>query len=323
MTYIKHRAVLDRTAVAFIGLFLSCSLQAWTLPVGEFEFEEIAPKIYVMHGPLSQPNPDNLGFMNNPALIVADSGLILIDPGGTLQVGEKILEEVKKISRKPVLAVFNSHIHGDHWLGNQAVRNAFPEADIYAHANTITQSLGSEGASWLSLMQRLTEGKSQGTEIVPANKAVKHGDEIVIAGEAFRVHSKLPSHTDTDIMIEHVASRTIFTGDNCFQLRMGRFDDSSSIVGTIEALEYIVAQDFARVVPGHGPSGGIDESLMPYLNYLRDLRSVVSDGLEDELEDYEIKEKVLPQFTHMTDWAEFDAQFGLNLNKMYLELEDF
>ena len=323
MTYIKYWAVPSRITASIIGVFLSCSLQAWTLPVGEFEFEAIAPNVYVMHGPLAQPNPDNLGFMNNPALIVAEDGLILIDPGSTLQVGEKILEEVAKISTKPVLAVFNSHIHGDHWLGNQAVRQSYPEADIFAHADTITQSLGSQGAGWLSLMSRLTEGKSQGTEIVPANKVVKHGDSVVIAGEEFRIHSLLPSHTDTDIMIEHVASSTIFTGDNCFHQRMGRFDDSSSIVGTIAALEYIVAQDFTRVVPGHGPTGSIGDSLMPYLTYLRDLESAVAEGLEQELEDYEIKKQVLPRFEYMAEWAEFDAQFGRNVNKMYLELEDF
>jgi len=312
-----------RVAAAILAAVMSNTLQAWTLPVGEFEFEAIAPNVYVMHGPLQQPGPDNLGFMNNPALIVAENGLILIDPGSTLQVGEKILEEVAKISTKPVLAVFNSHIHGDHWLGNQAVRRSYPEADIFAHAATITQSQGSEGASWINLMLRMTEGKSRGTKIVPANKAVEHGDKIVIAGEEFRIHSLLPSHTDTDIMIEHVASRTIFTGDNCFLRRMGRFDDSSSIVGTIAALEYVAAQDLARVVPGHGLTGSIDDSLMPFLDYLRDLKSAVADGLDDELEDYEIKEKVLPRFAHMADWAEFDLQFGRNLNKMYLELEDF
>ena len=75
MTYIKYRAMPVRVATALVGVLLSCSLQAWTLPVGEFEFEAVAENVYVMHGPLAQPNPDNLGFMNNPALIVAE------DPG--------------------------------------------------------------------------------------------------------------------------------------------------------------------------------------------------------------------------------------------------
>ena len=130
MICIKNRVVSKRIAATLIGLLMSCSLQAWTLPVGEFAFEEVATNVYVMHGPLEEPNPDNHGFMNNPALIVGDEGLILIDPGSTLQVGMKILEEMEKVSTKPVLAVFNSHIHGDHWLGNQAVRQAYPDQQV-------------------------------------------------------------------------------------------------------------------------------------------------------------------------------------------------
>jgi len=307
----------------FSGFLLSFSAHAWNLPVGDFKFVAVTDNVYVMHGPLTPPNRDNRGFMNNPAVIESETGLILIDPGSSLLVGDKILEEVAKISTKPVLAVFNSHIHGDHWLGNQAVKRAYPEIDIYAHAKTIAQSQASEGASWLQLMLQLTGDFSRGTEIVPANQPVKHDDRIIIDGEEFIIHSLLPSHTDTDIMIEHVGSRTIFMGDNCFNLRMGRYDNSSSIIGTIAAMEYVAARNFDNVVPGHGPSGGIEEVIMPYLNYLRKLEKVVKEGLEAELEDYEIKAKVLPQFAYMKHWSEFDVQFGLNLNKMYLELEAF
>jgi glyoxylase-like metal-dependent hydrolase (beta-lactamase superfamily II) len=304
-------------------MLASFSSHAWKLPVGDFGFEPIADNVYVMHGPLAQPNRQNQGFMNNPAVIVGKTGLILIDPGSSLMIGGKILEEVALISSKPVLAVFNSHIHGDHWLGNQAVKNAYPKIDIYAHSNTIAQSQASEGASWVDLMLQLTGDFSRGTEIVPANQSVQHNDRILIDGEIFRIHSIIPSHTDGDIMIEHVGSRTIFMGDNCVNLRMGRFDDSSSIVGTIDALEYIAAENFENVVPGHGPSGNIEDTLMPYLNYLKQLKMVVARGQEAELEYYEIKAQVLPQFEHMNHWHNFDRLFGPNLNKMFLELEAF
>jgi glyoxylase-like metal-dependent hydrolase (beta-lactamase superfamily II) len=325
MRYINQTAfnLAARISTLLGAMILSLAVQAWDLPVGNFEFEAVADKVYVMHGPRSQPNPDNQGFMNNPGLIVGKSGLILIDPGSSLQVGHKILQEVARVSDKPVIAVFNSHIHGDHWLGNQSVRQIYPDADIYAHARTISQAQGSEGASWLNLMSRLTEGQTEGTEIVTANKTAQHGDLIVIDGEAFRIHSLLPSHTDTDIMIEHVGSGTIFTGDNCFNLRLGRFDDSSSISGTIASLEYLAEQNFAQVVPGHGPSGSPQDILMPYLDYLRALREAVAAGLEDELEDYEIKQRILPDFAYLADWSEFDSLFGRNVNKMFLELEAF
>ena len=162
-----------------------------------------------------------------------------------------------------------------------------------------------------------------GTEVVSAGKTVAHGDRLLIGGEEFRIHSLVPSHTDTDIMIEHVPSGTLFSGDNCVKLRLGRFDTSGSVTGAIAALEYLVEQDFEIIVPGHGPSGSSEATLMPYLNYLRDLRAAVLEGQEAELEDYEIKKKVMPEFAHMTGWSEFDRLFGTNINKLYLELETF
>ena len=104
MTCINFRALSEYITLVICGILLSFSVHAWTLPVGEFRFEQVAPGVYVMHGPLEEPNPENMGFMNNPGLIVTENGLVLVDPGSTLQVGEKILEEVAKISPKPVLA---------------------------------------------------------------------------------------------------------------------------------------------------------------------------------------------------------------------------
>ena len=71
--------------------------------------------------------------MNNPAFVVSDEGVVVIDPGSSLQVGEMLLARIEKVTDKPILAVFNSHIHGDHWLGNQAIRDRYPEVPIYGH----------------------------------------------------------------------------------------------------------------------------------------------------------------------------------------------
>ena len=276
-----------------------------------------------MHGPLAQPNKDNRGFMNNPAFIESKSGIIIIDPGSTLEVGNEILREIRSITTKPVLAVFNTHIHGDHWLGNQAVKRAYPDVRIYAHENTITQANGSEGLIWLDLMAQRTAGASQGTKLVPATISVDNGEAIEVDGETFLIHAVVPAHTNTDIMIEHVGSKTIFLGDNCVINRMNRFDNSASILGTIDALEFINARDYDLVVPGHGPSGSLETSLQPFLNYLQKLKMVVEQGLEDDLEDYEIKQSSIEEFSEVKDWFGFEERFGVNLNKMYLELEAF
>ncbi|MFT5506416.1 MAG: glyoxylase-like metal-dependent hydrolase (beta-lactamase superfamily II) [Gammaproteobacteria bacterium] len=307
-------------AVIAACLLTITSVQAWTLPVGEFSFEAINDQVYVMHGPLEEPNIENHGFMNNPAIIIDEIGIILVDPGSSLQVGQQVLAEIKKISTRPVIAVFNSHIHGDHFLANHAIRNQFPAAKIYGHREMIKQ-VPTEGHSWISLMSNLTGGLSDGTELVGPTEALEDGMEITIGQQRFKFHSRLPSHTNTDIVIEHLNSKTVFLGDNGFNQRMGRFDSSASIFGNINILEALLERDIEWIVPGHGMSGTKPDVLMPWLNYLYKLRDVVEAGFEEGLEAYEIKQESNQIFKHYESWVGFKSNFGKHLSQMYLEVE--
>ena len=49
---------------------------------GTFKFKKVNQNVYVMHGPVVEPNKENEGFMNNPAIIESEKGLIIVDPGG-------------------------------------------------------------------------------------------------------------------------------------------------------------------------------------------------------------------------------------------------
>jgi glyoxylase-like metal-dependent hydrolase (beta-lactamase superfamily II) len=307
-------------SVIAVCLLTASPAQAWTLPVGEFSFEAVNDQVYVMHGPLENPNVENHGFMNNPAFIIDDSGIIMIDPGSSLQVGEQVLAEVRKISSKPVIAVFNTHIHGDHFLANHAVRKQYPEVAIYGHREMIDQ-VETEGLSWIELMSSLTHGLSDGTELFGPTEALDDGMELTIGQQQFRFHSRLPSHTNTDLVIEHLNSKTVFLGDNGVNQRMGRFDSSGSIIGNINILEALLDQDIEWFVPGHGMSGNKSEAMMPWLNYLHKLRDVVEAGIEEGLEAYEIKQEGSSEFGDYESWAGFESNFGKHLNQMFLEIE--
>ncbi len=295
----------------------------WTLPgVGDYAFENIGKNVFVMHGPTQGPNEKNHGFMNNPAFIESANGVIIVDPGSTKQVGEQVLAEIKKVTNKPVLAVFNSHIHGDHWLGNQAIKAAFPDAKIYGHPKMIEKANGDAGLRWPDLMLSLTKGLSKGTKVVAPEHALKNGQIIKIDGEHFRTHYLSPAHTNTDILVEHVGSKTIFLGDNGFNKRMGLFDESSSMHGNIKILQYVRDLKMTRHVPGHGPSGSAEKSLIPFLTYLEKLQKAVTKGYRAEKEDFVIKKEIISQFEDYKDWDGFSDIFGRHVNKMYLEVEE-
>ena len=305
-------------------LAFSSITHAWTIDgLGDYKFEPLNQQAYIMHGPLGEPNPQNYGFMNNPGMIIGADGVIVIDPGGTYQVGLNVIEEIKKLTNKPIVAAFNTHVHGDHWLGNQAIMEAYPNAKIYAHPNMIAQAKESEGAVWIDVMSNLTQGLSHGTVAVYPTDATSHLQEISIAGEVFRIHNDVTpnAHTNNDIMIEHLSSKTLFLGDNDMVHRFGRFDGTSDMHGNIKVLEYAIDLGLNHYVPGHGPSGDVDAAVKPFLNYLLVIQSETKKGYEEDLADYEIKPFADKHLADYRDWHGYDAQLGQHINKMLLEIE--
>ena len=187
-----------------------------------YSFEKVTDNTWVMHGPRELPNPQNKGFMNNPGIVKTSAGLVMIDPGSTVQVGENVLAEVKKVSDLPIVAVFNTHIHGDHWLANQAVKAAYPEVKIYGHSEMLVEIENGEGENWVNLMDSMTEGASKGTIVVAPDNAVDNTNIIKVGDTQFKIHHYGIAHTKTDIMIEVIENSVIFLGDNVLSLRIPR-----------------------------------------------------------------------------------------------------
>lgn len=307
----------------FLFLLLTTSANAWNIKgLGEFSPQEISPNVFVIHGPAGVPSKENQGFMNNPGFIIGKSGVILIDPGSSFLVGKKVLKEIQKITKKPIVAVFNTHIHGDHWLGNQAISASFPKVKIYAHPEMIKQAKNGESERWIALMERLTAGISKGTKAVYPTDSTSHLQTLKIAHETFKIHAPLATaHTKTDIMIEHTNSKTIFLGDNSFIGRLGVFGADSDIHGNIKTLQYAKNLHLKNYVPGHGKSGSAKLSLQPFLDYLIILKSATQKGYDQDLADYEIKPSAIKFLKKYQNWHSFKTSIGPHINKMFLEIE--
>ena len=302
----------------------------WLLPISalaetgpavpDYPADRVADNIYVIHGPLELPNPDNQGFMNNPGFVITSKGIVIVDPGSSVQSGEMVLRVARKISDKPVAAVFNTHVHGDHWLGNQAVRAAYPEVPIYGHPNMIALIKAGEGQNWVDLMERLTEGKTKGTEVVGPNKTVSHGDEFRIGEHTFRIHYYGKAHTTSDIMIEIVEASVTFLGDNVLNQRLGRIDDGD-IQGNIQACTKILETRSSVYIPGHGPSG---DKAVPegFRTYLETLYSSVKRYYDEGLSDFEMKPQVAAALKDYADWSGFEEELGKHISLAYLQIEE-
>jgi glyoxylase-like metal-dependent hydrolase (beta-lactamase superfamily II) len=318
------KAVLFTSA----AMIFSLSLNAFTLgKLGDFKFEKANDNVYVMHGPMMEPSKENEGFMNNPAVIESKNGLIVIDPGGNYNVGKKILAEIEKVSKKPIIAVFNTHKHGDHWFANKNIKEKYPNVPIYALTYMIEQVKDNSAETWYGILDRLT-GNLQGTKpFTFPTKGVENKQTVVVDGQTFIMRHYVKGHSDTDILIEHTNSNTLFIGDNVITSRFGAFDESSSIIQNIEILEKIKKQEdgfkkYKLYVPGHGPSSGsIEKTIDPFLNYMKIIVAGAQKAYKDGVESYEIKPEVHEQLKEYHKWDAYEGQMGKHLMKAYEEVE--
>jgi glyoxylase-like metal-dependent hydrolase (beta-lactamase superfamily II) len=303
--------------VLFLAVLTACDRKAPPIQA-DYPLTKLTDRVYVIHGPNEIPNQANQTFMNNPGFVLTGKGVVVIDPGSSVQVGEMLLGKIATVTKDPVIAVLNTHIHGDHWLANDAIQRAYPKAVIYAHPKMIEKTTV-EGARWIKLMNDLSDNAARGTRPVPPNLGLENDETLALGGVHFRIHHPDVAHTDGDLMVEVIEEKTLFLGDVVVAERTGRMDDGN-FKGNIASCDMALKTTARVFVPGHGKSGG-REVVVTYRNWLKALYGTVSKYREKGLSDYEMKEKVIADLRPYRKWAMFDSELGKLISLAYLQSE--
>ena len=226
-------------------------------PVPDIAPTRLSDRVWMIYSPDGFPTPENLGMMCNVTFVLSSQGVVILDSGASLQIGEMAIRQIRKLTDKPVIAIFNSHYHGDHWLGNQAYVEAFGnDMPIYAHPESKARIEGFEGNSWRTLMEKWTNQSTVGTMIVPPNRTVQHGAEFSFGDTTLRVHHYGVAHTPGDICVEVVEDRLTHVGDVAMDRRIANMDDGKYL-GTFAFYDALEKNASSTVwVPGHGHPGG-------------------------------------------------------------------
>ena len=72
----------------------------------------------------------------NTTIIINEHDVIVVDANIVTSSSRRVIDEIRKLTDKPVRYVINTHAHSDHHYGNQAYREAWPGVEFIAHANT-------------------------------------------------------------------------------------------------------------------------------------------------------------------------------------------
>lgn len=321
-----YRLYLQIRIACIFGIFVSNPLFAHepTVPttIEHYPLVQINERIYIIHGPQDLPSPQTRAFMNNPAAIMTNTGVIIVDPGSSLEIGRQLLAKIGEVTDKPVIAVFNTHVHGDHWLGNQAIREAYSKVPIYAHEDMIKQVKSGAGEEWIGVFNNMTDGAVTGTKAIAPNIGLKGGEIIDFDGVRLRIHHTGKAHTNHDIMIEVVGEKSVFLGDIATNHRVPSSDvpQDANFKGQMEAIREILKTNAELYIPGHGKSGG-KEIPEASLQFLEQLYASVQKYYDQGLSDYEMKQKVIDDLAEYKDWYNFN-EMGKVISYLYLEIEN-
>ena len=284
--------------------------------------DRVSAHIHVVHGTQHLPTEANRGFMNNPAAILTTNGVIVVDPGSSREIGKQLLKKIGTVSNKPVIAVFNTHVHGDHWLGNHGIREVYPDVPIYAHQRAIERINAGEGDYWIGVFSRMTNEAVGGTRVVAANIGLRGGETLKLDGVTLRIHHTGHAHSDNDLMIEIVDDKGLFFGDVVTAKQVPNSDvpQDANFKGAIAAIKQMLQGETTLFIPGHGRSGG-REVPEASLRFLEQLYASVTKYFKQGLLDYEMKDKILQEMIQYKDWNNFD-EMGRVISFVYQEVQN-
>lgn len=205
--------------------------------------------VYMISGPAS-----------NTLVQVGKDGVLLVDPGPA-EGATALLEQVRRLSRKPIMEIMNTNGDADHVGANGAI--AASGVLLEGTANTRPKVVaGSGGAPILAhedVLKRLTE---QGmTEGLPSQSYFVAQKDLFYNGEPISLlHA--PGHTSGDSFVmlrrsDVIAAGDIYNPDSYPQIDLAH---GGSIQGVLDSLNHLIRLTIPEfneeggtfVIPGHG-----------------------------------------------------------------------
>ena len=292
-------------------------------PVPDVAPEQLSKHVWMVYAKDGFPTAENQGLMASVLFVITQKGVVVLDTGASLQIGQMAIRMIKKVTNKPVIAVFNSHYHGDHWLGNHAFADAFgKDLPIHALAYTREQIAGHEGNLWRSLMERWTNQATLGTKVFAPNITVQNGQVFDYGDVQIKLHHYGRAHTPSDLCLEIVQDRLTYIGDIAMENRIANIDDGS-YVGTFkyyDALQKAAGEQLW--VPGHGR--GSKTLLDTYGTFMKGIYEPCEQAVKEGIALDGAKARVLkdPRVASRAKTMDgFDSNIGKYTSLAYLEAE--
>ena len=247
--------------------------------------EQVAQGVYMLTGA-----GGNIGVsIGDDAVFVVDDQYAPLTP--------KILAAIAQLTSKPVRFVMNTHWHGDHTGGNEAIGKT--GALIVAQDN-VRRRMSSEQVMKF-FQQTVPASPSGALPVITFSDTVTfhiNGDDV----QAFHVAR---AHTDGDALIVWRKANVVHAGDIfvTYGFPFIDLDSGGGIDGFIAAVDVLLTlgDDNVKIIPGHGPVSD-RAAVREYSKMLKTIR--------ERVRQQKSAGRSLEQTLATRPTAEFDARLG-------------
>ena len=301
---VQPRVVVSMVAIAFASL---ASGAAQSPP----SQRQTAPAVEVM------PVQGNVymltGAGGNVTIQVGKDGAVLVD-AGLEAAAPRVLEEVQKLTRGPLLYIINTHFHPDHTGGNEFFARRSPQNQFEQIGGRVTSEQAVKIIAHENVLNRMSQAAESGAATprfgLPVDEFFTPFKDLRVNGEAIFVYHEPRAHTDGDSVVLFRASDVISAGD-VFTPDGYPFIDleaGGSVQGEIDALNHLLEltvpghtqEAGTYVIPGHGRL--CDEA--DVVEY-RDMVVIVRDRIQDLIK----KGRTLEQVEAARPSLDYDAAY--------------
>jgi glyoxylase-like metal-dependent hydrolase (beta-lactamase superfamily II) len=258
-----------------------------------------------------------VGAGGNTTIHVGTDGIMVVDTQFA-PLSTKIINAIRAISNAPIRYIVNTHLHGDHIGGNEAIA----KAGRFRAGGNVVGDLGAAATATAAIiahenvLKRLSADPAPGQTQVPfaawpTETYITKRREFLFNGEAVQIIHEPDAHTDGDSVVFFRKSDVLATGD-LFTTVMYPFIDvanGGTIDGYIKALNAImditvasnVNEGGTMVIPGHGRLSD-EQDVVEYRNMATIIR--------DRIKEYVKRGLTLEQVKAAKPTLDYDPRYG-------------
>ncbi len=265
------------------------------------------------------------GFTTVSLVVIGDSGVLIADGQGSPEATRRMLDEIRRVSAKPVRWYVVGSNHGDHTAGNSVLPS---DIRYIVHPTSRAQLERDSAAAATADARAAADSAKAGRPappprvvVVPPVAMTSDREQVNIGGRVVDVRFLGRAHTGGDLMVHLPRERILFMSE-AYLNRVFPAMRSAYPSEWVATIDRALAMNVDRYVPGHGfiESPAVSrEELVNFRNAVRDVNATVGTLHERGLS--------VDDAVAAADWGEYrhwflaEQQGPIAVHRIYLELD--